>query len=806
MIAAIKQQSNFVLQAPPGAGKSTYLPLVLLRENLIEKKILLLEPRRVAARNIAEFLAEQLNEKLGERVGLRMRGETKISNKTRIEIVTEGVLTRLLQSDPELNDYQLVLFDEFHERSLHADLAFALCYDCQQGLRDDLIIALMSATLDLDMVKRILPDAPLICSEGKLFPVVTHYRPQAKNLYLENHLANVILQALKNDSGHILVFLQGLAQIKRLHTILNTQLADNHDDAIQIYTLYGQLPIQQQKAALSPEPNKRAIILSTNIAETSLTIKGVKVVIDSGWQKRVDHDYKTGFDVLCSERISLASATQRAGRAGRIDSGVAYRIWPEAEHERLRSNYPAEIESSDLSELLLNVLAWGAQIDELNWPTKPNEVKLAKTQARLQQAGLLTDKNRLTSLGQQVADTGLGPCLGKLQLGTSLLSRLLLAYLSDTKPPRIKNEWQFDRQLEHCLNDKNFIQKQLRKFIGKDELAQFSQFYLHTNELASIAIAIWPERLAKKKGKRYILASGKAVAFSPHSVLLNEPDYIWVHSAHFSNERADGYIQTALELDSSDIDTHCSAYLETQIEPELSPKGELKFIQIERFFELELKRSLLNKAPTKEQKKHAWMNLISRDGFDLFEGRDKLQQLLAKLRLAQRHNADLFSEVPLEADLRADPEYWFSLWLESINGLTQLYKLNIQECVLANLPYQQQSWLKEHLPNAYTAPDGKTYRLDYTHPAGVKVAGKMQSFYGLQSHPCIANGKEALVVELLSPANRPIQTTCDLVGFWHGSYKEVQKDMKSAYPKHYWPDEPKLAEPGTQTKRNRLSK
>ncbi|NTS78381.1 ATP-dependent helicase HrpB [Catenovulum sp. SM1970] len=797
LLNAFKSNINVTLQAPPGTGKSTWLPLALLNSGHFKGKLLLLEPRRVAARNIANYLASKLGEKLGQTVGLRMRGQSLVSTQTKLEVITEGVLTRMIQSDPELLDYELIIFDEFHEASLQADTAFAFCFDAQQALRDDLKLLVMSATLDMQRINQILPDAPLIEVDGRLYPVAIHYRPIAKNDYLISHLTKVIQYAVNQHQGDILVFLPGVAQINQLYSQLLEHLPD-----CQVETLHGQLNLQQQQSVLAQSHAAQRVILSTNIAETSLTIEGVEVVIDSGLHRRVHFDDKTGFSRLLTEKISIASATQRMGRAGRVKAGHCYRIWPESEHARLRADYPAEIETANIDALLLDTLQWGAQtIAELNFATLPTDNQIEKAYSRLKTAGLVCEQHKLTKLGRAVAEVGFEPYIGILvQLKDNTAARLA-AYLTDSRPPVLANEWRLERQIEHAFYQSKSLSNQAKRY-GYDNSSECRSEFDRA-ELAKALIRIWPERIAMKVGDKYKLASGSSVVFHHSVTHLHQPDLLIVTKASFSQNQAAGIINQALEIDWPSIGPYIDNITETQVEAELDKKGQLVFIEKQQLFALTISEQRLTSKPNKEQRKQAWLSYIKQNGLTTFKQFKALEQLLAKISLAKSLAPEHFEtlvDLPL---IETKPWLFFAMWLDDIHSIEQLLSINLTEIVNTYLSYPEQLWLKDNLPNSYITADDKKVKLDYCDPAGVKVSAPMQSFYGITEHPKIALGQVVLVIEMLSPAKRPIQTTNDLPGFWQGSYSLVQKDMKSRYPKHYWPDDPANAIAGTQTKRAR---
>ncbi|AWB67047.1 ATP-dependent helicase HrpB [Saccharobesus litoralis] len=801
---AISLDNQLIIQAPPGAGKSTWLPLQLLTQNVVAGKILLLEPRRVAARSVANYMSSCLNEKVGETIGLRMRGQTQVSAATRLEVVTEGVLTRMLQSDPELSGYDLILFDEFHERSLQADMAFAFAYEVQQGLRDDLKLVLMSATLDLPLAQKILPAAKLIQTEGRQFPVEVAYRPMGRMSW-QDKLIQVVREAL-DQQGNILVFLPGIGEINRAQRALMPILPAD----IVCQSLHGQLALNDQQQILSlDEQGRRKLVLSTNIAETSLTIPGIKIVIDCGTHKRVRFNPKNGFSTLFTERISQASAEQRKGRAGRIEAGIAYRLWSRDEQQRMRTQYPAEIETADISEVYLELLNWGAQsFTELNWPTLPSDSQINLAISYLKQQGLITEqlgKNKLTLLGQRIASQGLPIDIALVRQQANYSSQVLAAWLFEQMPRGQvgRDDINVINQIQSSYKYYSNIKGLLKRWRTSDK---YTPNHIIPDELVQAALVAYPMRVAKKRGAGYLMASGTAVSVPAESHISQDIEFILVLGASFSDKQASGVIRQYLALTKQNVAEYIepAANLTTHLEIN-NKSGQLQFYEVVRYGNLELDKRLMTSKPSTQQLQQAWLEYIQNQGFKEFKQCEKLQQLLARLRLANQINSTLFPSVVTSDELQNNAQHWFGLHLTQIKNLQQLLNLDLISCVTSGLQYEQQSWLKQALPSQWQTQDGNHYRLDYAGEHPVKTSLRLQSCYGIQQHPCVADGKIAITLELLSPAQRPIQTTNDINSFWLGSYKDVQKDMKSRYPKHFWPDEPQHAEPGLQTKRQRTN-
>ncbi|WAJ69832.1 ATP-dependent helicase HrpB [Catenovulum adriaticum] len=824
--AALASNNNLVIQAPPGAGKSTLLPLELL--NLYSagaKKILLLEPRRVAARNIASYLAKQLNEAVGQKIGLRMRGLSKVSANTQLEVVTEGVLTRILQSDPELSDYQLIIFDEFHERSLNADFAFVLTQQVQEALRDDLQMLIMSATLDLTMLKAVLPDAPVIESSGRLYPIDYYYRPLNLNnnsqhksrnpvANLSRHILSVVKEALNFD-GDILVFLPGIYEINQVASVLeHAELSQ-----LKISKLHGRLPLDEQQQALKVDVNgKRKIVLSTNIAETSLTIENIRIVIDSGLHKTAQFDHKTDFNQLITERISKASSIQRAGRAGRLDSGVCFRLWTEDEQNRLREQYPAEIEKADLSQILFETRLWGENdIYAFNWPTKPRISQLKAAEQKLINWQLMSKEKQLTKKARQLTLSA-GDIASSLlieQTKGSALAYLIAAYLQESQK---STHWDMRNALLAVLKqDNSSIKQQAQKNLGRK--LSLTEIDSQLSTLAELLVPIWPQRMAKLKHHSeqsaiYVMASGSAVELRQLES-LNPPEYLLVMDAGFQNQKANGIIYSAVQLEKSEFEKLSLTYRSSSISLEIDLKsGQLKLFEQTKLFNILLAKQALTQKPTGKQLQQAWLTELQSNYQNLLSESQKnsLNQFIARWNLASQVKAGTrlvsanvaFNTLHL-SDMFAQADEWLALYLTNVSALSQFQNLNLVKIWLDQQAYQLQTELNNLCPVSYQLPDGRQVKIDYVAPAGPSIKGFMQSFYGVAQHPSILAGQQALVVELLSPAKRAIQTTQDLIGFWHGSYPLVQKDMKANYPKHYWPDDPANASAGTATKRQRQS-
>lgn len=826
IVSTLAERPGLVLQAEPGAGKSTAVPLALLKaEFLAGKKILMLEPRRLAVRSIAHYLAHQLGEKVGQTIGYQIRNERKTSPQTRLEMVTEGILTRRLQSDPELSDVALVIFDEFHERSIHADLALTLCLEVQSALRDDLKLLVMSATMDVEQVSAFLNHAPILTSEGRRYPVETHYLPQPLTSSHPNDwlplLKPLIYQALKNSRQDVLVFLPGQAEIKRLQTLLHETLLPG----LVVCPLYGQLPPEQQAMALVPdEQGRRKIVLATNIAETSLTIEGIDAVVDSGWARQAVYDVSSGMTRLVTQRISQAAAEQRKGRAGRLRAGVCYRLWSESQQQQMAAFDTEEISQTDLSDVCLELALWGVNSpDELRWLTPPPAAHYAAAKNLLQQLDLLTPHGSLTVLGSAAQGLGLNPRLARMLLSThnqtaemQSLALDLAALLAEgdilrgeqdadlIKRLLVLQAYRHDRQqakqayaiqtgvLEQALKNADNWRKQL----GFSPPITHSLAQMQTFSGALVALA-FPDRIAqRRKGgePRYLMSNGKGALLKADDSLRHQA---WLAIANLDGQRQEGRIYLAVPLDLATIEHTFGAHIETRAELRFDNQKQELIASEQRC----LGRLVLSEKPAdsiKPSEFQAALLDVLAARLDLLPWTDKAQQALQRLRWLAELNADWPSYN--QAWLLHNIQHWLAPYLSDINSIKGLQKLDMSAIVHALLDYQQQQVLNLQAPMFYTTPSGKSLMIDYSQPQSAKVSVQLQEVFGELKSPLLAWGKVALTFELLSPARRPIQTTADLANFWRTSYFEVIKDMKGRYPRHRWPDKPLEEKPGRSIK------
>ncbi|MCX7126495.1 ATP-dependent helicase HrpB [Aeromonas sp.] len=797
LFAALDSHSSVILQAPPGAGKSTLLPLELVRQNRLPGRIIMLEPRRLAARNIASFLARQLGEKVGERIGLRVRGESRTSSQTRLEIVTEGVLTRMLQQDPELTGVSLVIFDEFHERSLHADTALAFAIESQQGLRDDLKLLVMSATLDGMALERLLPDAPVIRSEGRGFPIDYHYRPANRQQWLDPQVGTVVLEALAAHRGSLLVFLPGQGEIERLAQWLQGGLADKLPDDVTLAPLYGRLDIAAQQAAIEPAPaGRRKLVLTTNVAETSLTIEGISVVIDSGLERRASFDLKSGVTRLETRQIAKSSATQRAGRAGRLGPGVCYRLWSSEVQERLAEQSPPDILTQELTGLLQDAAQWGAKVEDLPLLDMPPAAAVANAQRLLVALGAMKPEGeqQLTAAGRAMAAFGTHPRLARMLLrARELESEGLTGIVADAAylVALQEEDLRGSERLSVLFHRRQSALRQgaARWFerLGARPATAQGQW------LGLLCALAWPDRIGKlRSGSRYQLSGGVSCDLVEGHPCQGQAALIAIEMGQ--NDRGSRiFIAEPVELDEL-----------VRLLPELVSERQWfdwdereERVRAER--QLVLGELVLSQRPltelSDEQKGRCLLQGIRRKGLHVLPWDESSEGLLARLRCARDWLPDEGWPAMDNDSLLADLEQWLLPAVSGMTRLEQLKKLNLGDILRQSLPWPLPKRLDEALPSHFAAPTGSRVRIRYQPGQAPVIPVRIQEMFGQGSTPCVADGRVPLVVELLSPAQRPLQITADLAAFWAGSYEQVKKEMKGRYPRHYWPDNPLEAMP-----------
>ncbi|MFD2178748.1 ATP-dependent helicase HrpB [Veronia pacifica] len=795
------KRDRLIVKAPPGAGKSTRLPLALLQHSIVDGKILILEPRRLAARNIARFLASELKQSVGDTVGLRVRGESKVSAATRLEVVTEGVLTRMIQDDPELTGIDLVIFDEFHERSLQADLALALTLDVQQGLRDDLKILVMSATLDDDALVNLLPDAQVVSSEGRCYPIDVGYKTVTRQYGYESRVANEIRQLMQQQPGSVLVFLPGVGEIKRTAEALENTLPGD----VIVCPLFGQLSVaEQQKAIAPPQDGARKVVLATNIAETSLTIEGIRVVVDSGLERVARFNRKTGVTRLETVQIAKSSAIQRAGRAGRLEPGYCLRLYGEETFQRMRTVPEPEITTSDLTYLVTELTQWGCEPEALSWLDMPPALHWKQAKELLFQLGLLNDDG-MTPLGRCAQVFGTEPRLSAMLAFADSLdeqAKLTACWLAAwaEEPPRGIREPSLSAHLLALINKKGPQYQRAKHFARRLNITLRAT--LDHDWLPVLAAYAWPDRVAMARGNdgRYLLSNGHGAELEPDHPMSGLPHLVAVDLMTVGQGNSRIFVACALDIDV--LQRHIPALFD-QFEwvDWDDDKGRVIAERQTRLGKLVIERYPID-APEQGRITEALLTALRRKGLDALNWGDKAESLLLRSRCACEWQVPvslpaLGSEAMLET-----LEEWLAPFMVGMTRWAELSKLDLYPALEAYLGWETVKDINCLLPEHYEVPTGSRYRIRYQLGHKPVLAVRMQEVFGEAQSPVICDGNITLVLELLSPAQRPLQITQDLAGFWQGAYREVQKEMKGRYPKHVWPDDPANHVATNKTKRH----
>ncbi|TOB90093.1 ATP-dependent helicase HrpB [Vibrio parahaemolyticus] len=805
LLTAVKHQHQVILKAAPGAGKSTYFPLQLIQNQVVTGKVIMLEPRRLAARNIARYLAEQLGEQVGQRVGYRVRGETKVSASTQLEIVTEGVMTRMIQNDPELDGVDLLIFDEFHERSIQADTALALSLEVQEALRDDLKLVVMSATLDQEALQSLLPEACYIESEGRSFAVETRYAPLTANDHLPTVMAKNIESLMNKESGSLLAFLPGVAAIKQVQERLS-----HLPDDVEVCPLYGQLSFTEQQKAISPaEKGKRKVVLATNIAETSLTIEGIRLVVDSGLERVARFDLKNGLTRLEQTRIAQSSAIQRAGRAGRIEEGICVRLYSESQLKQQPQVPQPEILHSDLASLVMELAFWGTtDIHELKWLDIPSAAALQQAKQLLFSLGLITEQGQLTAEGKQAHDLGVEPraaaMLIKSQSHSDKMVNVALAAVALIEEPE-RNVTNIAHSLHRWLSGshpkKSLLLKRAQSLAHKLDTT-FSLREVDEDALPLVLSLAFPDRIAQQRANqfgRFALANGHGAECRPDD-MLGGCEYLVAIDLMRSHSNS-SQIHLACELDVNILQTTFDSLFSTEEVVDWDEKkGRLVAEKQRKLGQLVIERvSLPN--PGKEKMTQALLTYVRRQGLSSLNWTPAAESLLERIRCAVDWLPEQAWPMFDEASLLDSLDEWLEPYMTSVASVKDLSKINLVEALNARLGWPLNQHLDEWLPEHYQLPTGTKKRIRYQHGHEPVLSVRMQEVFGESTSPTVALGRKRLVLELLSPAQRPLQVTSDLAAFWNGSYKDVQKEMKGRYPKHVWPDDPANHVATTKTKR-----
>jgi ATP-dependent helicase HrpB len=792
-----------VLVAPPGAGKTTRVPLALLDAPWAKgKKIIVLEPRRIAARASAERMAKSLGERAGETVGYRVRFGSKISRATRIEVVTEGIFSRQILDDPEMSGVAAVLFDEFHERSLDADLGLALARDAQTGLREDLRILVMSATLDGARVAKLLGDAPVVASEGRAFPVETRYLGRKPDAPLERQMADAIATALRADPGSVLAFLPGAAEIRRTQNFLGERV---HDASVEIVPLFGALDAAVQDRAIAPAPKgSRKVVLATSIAETSLTIEGVRIVVDSGLARVPRYEPDIGLTRLETVRASRAAVDQRRGRAGRTEPGVCYRLWDEPQTASLAAYTQPEILSADLSSLVLDLAQWGvsdpAGLAFLDPPPAP---ALKEANNLLHELGALDDDGRITEEGKSLRALALPPRLARMivdshRLGAGEEAAEIAAVL--TERGLGGDSADLDARLDQFRRDRSpravSARSLAQRWAAQVAASNSSQGEQDVSSGVMLAFA-FPDRVARNRGNgSFVLANGRGAAVEQTSSLARAP-YIAV--AELTGTAAQGRILLAAPITQEEIELRFTDQIENTEEISfdrgaLALRGRRK----RTLHAITLSEAPMALSPSAETAKVFADGLISA-GLDKLPWSKSLKQWRDRVMFLRKAEGESWPDLSDNA-LAVTRENWLLPALFDKVSLKDFSAGDLSDALMTLLPWELRARLEREAPTHFEAPTGTMLAIDYEAEQGPTIAVRLQELFGLNTHPSIAKGAVPLVLELLSPAQRPVQVTRDLPGFWRGSYAAVRSDLRGRYPRHPWPEDPASALPTRRVK------
>ncbi len=855
--AHLSQNNRLILQAPPGAGKTTLVPLALLDQPWLKnKQIIMLEPRRLATRNSAARMAYLLGEKVGETVGYQIRQDKCFSKKTRILVVTEGILTRKLQTDPELSGVALVIFDEFHERSIHADVSLAFCLQSQEVFNEELKILVMSATLDTEALVTLL-DAPMVSSQGRSFKVdIIHQAMNNTTRHFSSHqwhnlipaLTKKTIDAISFHQGNILIFLPGAREIKQLKHELSSYFSENALQTIHICPLYGDLSKKQQDQAISPPPaGERKIVLATNIAESSLTIEGINVVIDSGLQKESFFNPGSGMNALHTTMIAQDSATQRSGRAGRLSAGTCYRLWTEIQHKRLPAHQKAEILRSDLAPVILELAQWGVQnVNELNWLDSPPPGATAQAKDLLLNLQAIAENGQITHHGQKMLSLGIHPRLAHMVLKAQVLnctelSCLLAALLTEkeilkgqktsdlshrialllqAKQNQLPDNTQIDkRQCQQVLKTAREIQHRLQKMSRKISATENHTEQNIDQNMSSVLLAFaYPDRIAKLRppsgnnsNQRYLLSNKKGAYFSHHDNLSNETFLVIPNL----NEQTGKQLKEARIFLASSISL---AQLEQYFADSIEEKNDILWNKKLQKVDCQTK-FMLGSLILKEKNNSAidafhlqpvLLQGIKNLGLNCLPWSKQaynLKQRVEFIRYQQAQNSSIspsLAQIELpdfsEQYLLNNLEQWLLPHLSNETSIKKLQDLNLEQILNSAISWKTLQLLNELAPETIKVPSGSQIRIDYSEPGSPVLAVRLQELFGLQTTPAVLRNSYPLLLHLLSPASRPMQVTHDLASFWKNTYAEVKKELRGKYKKHYWPDDPLQAQATSRVK------
>ncbi|UPK35295.1 ATP-dependent helicase HrpB [Bradyrhizobium sp. 186] len=793
-----------VLVAPPGAGKTTRVPLALLDAPWAAgKKIIVLEPRRIAARASADRMAKSLGQRAGETVGYRVRFGSKISRATRIEVVTEGIFTRQILDDPELSGIAAVLFDEFHERSLDADLGLALARDAQLGLREDLRILVMSATLDGARVAKLLGEAPVVESEGRAFPVETRYLGRKADAQVERQMADAITSALRADAGSVLAFLPGATEIRRTQNFLAERV---QDVSIEIVPLFGALDPAVQDRAIAPAPKGiRKVVLATSIAETSLTIEGVRIVVDSGLARVPRYEPDIGLTRLETVRASRAAADQRRGRAGRTEPGICYRLWDEPQTASLAPYTQPEILSADLSSLVLDLAQWGvADPAALSFLDPPPQPAWKEAKSLLAELNALDGDGRITAEGKSLRALALPPRLARMivdshragageaaaEIAAILTERGLGGDGADLEHRRD----QFRRDRSPRASSARDLARRWASQVAASEKAKPEESDLSTGLMLAYA---FPDRVARNRGNgSFVLANGRGAAVEQTSSLARAP---YIAIGEMTGTAASGRILLAAPITQDDIERHFAEHIETVDEVSFDCGAmALRARRKRALHAITLSEATLALSPSEETARIFADGLIA-VGLDRLPWSKAARQWRDRVMFLRKAEGEGWPDLS-DDGLTARSDDWLVPALYDKIALKDISAGDLSDALMVLLPWEMRARLEREAPTHFEAPTGTMLAIDYEAEQGPTIAVRLQELFGLNSHPSIAAGKVPLVLELLSPAQRPVQVTRDLPGFWRGSYSAVRSDLRGRYPRHPWPEDPANALPTRRVK------
>ena len=820
---ALAERRSVLLEAPPGAGKSTLVPLFLLGSPWLDgQKILMLEPRRIAARAVAGRMAHLLGESVGRSVGFRTRLETRVSRETRIEVVTEGILTRMIQDDSGLTGIGCVIFDEFHERSLNADLGLALGLESQRNLREDLRLIVMSATLDLQPIAALLGNAPIVAASGRSFDVTTEYVARRPEIHLEMQTAQLVRSALREHDGDILCFLPGAAEIRRVARALEESGLDRH---VRVHPLYGELDSAAQDAALSPAPTgQRKIVLATSIAETSLTIEGIRVVVDSGLRRYAEFDPTTGMSRLVTHKVSQAAADQRRGRAGRLSTGHCYRLWSEGTQASLAAQSAPEILHADLAPLALELSCWGAvDAATLSWLDPPPAAPLAQARDLLRQLEAIDSAGRATAHGRSLARLGTHPRLahmlvkarehGAARLACDLAAilgerdilragagardadlRLRVAVLrGDVRdlPPGITLD---NRAKAQAARSSAQWQREFARGRADPKGPSVSA---DPHESTGLLLAwAYPDRIGRARGDggRYLLANGRGAHFAEPQALSKSEFLV---AAELDGAEREARIFLAAPLRLADLEEHFPAQMLEHAEIVWDDREQLIRARRERRLGALVLESAEIRNPDPEAMQQAALTGLRQLGLAILPWTQELRQWQARVMLMRQYAVPTPEPWPdlSDAALAASLEEWATPWISGFTRREHFSRMDLGHALRGRLSYAQGAILEREAPTHFTVPSGSHVPIDYLDGEIPTLSVRLQEMFGLRQTPSVAAGRLPLLLKLLSPARRPVQITRDLVSFWNRGYHEVKKDLKGRYPKHYWPEDPYTAEP-----------